>query len=186
MVNIRCGNPKCKRALKINIDALDPKKPLVKCPFCKQVNRIKIPPKAKSKVWLVRHTENLPTKTFDLRIGKNTIGRKAIDPSYEIPDIVVTKDEDQWISRGIHCSLEVQVNNSEVSVILSDNGSTNGTFINEKEYRLNPGDEEYIEDDETIQVGRTKFVLKTDRNVTSRQEASTVVQNSRYSQTIIM
>ncbi len=47
-------------------------------------------------------------------------------------------------------------------------------------------DEEYIEDGETIQVGRTKFVLKTDQNVKSSQEASTVVQNSRYSQTIIM
>jgi hypothetical protein len=186
MANILCGNPKCKKPLKVNIKSLDSNNPLVTCPFCKQVSRIKIPPQAKSKAWLVRHTENLPIKTYDLKIGKNIIGRKALDPSYAIPNIAITKDEDQWISRGIHCSLEVQINNDEISVILSDNSSTNGTFINEKEYRLNPGDEEYIEDGETIQVGRTKFVLKTDQNVKSSQEASTVVQNSRYSQTIIM
>lgn len=186
MVNIRCGNPNCKKTLKVNVEALNSKNPLVRCPSCKKVSKVKIPAESKNKVWLIRHTENLPTKTFDLKIGKNTIGRKAMDPSYSIPDIVITKDEDQWISRGIHCSLEVQINNDEISVILSDNSSTNGTFINEKVYRLNPGDEEYIEDGETIQAGRTKFVLKTDQNVKSSQEASTVVQNSRYSQTIVM
>ena len=166
---------------------------MVKCPACHSANKVKLPkaaakspPKAqKEKVpgWLVKHTENQPTQTYTLKTGKNTIGRKA--SAYPVPDIQLTREDDPYVSRGVHCTHEIVERNGQIEVIISDNGSSNGTFINGRDYRLSPGDEEYLEDGETIQAGRTKFVLKTNRSAASKKEAGTIVQQTNYSKTII-
>ena len=138
---------------------------------------------AKAAAWLVKHTENQPTQTYTLKVGRNTIGRKASD--YPVPDIQMTSEDDPYVSRGVHCTVEVVERNGQIEAIISDNGSSNGTFINGRDYRLSPSDEEYLKDGETIQAGRTKFVLKTNRSAASKKEAGTIVQQTDYSRTII-
>lgn len=188
-MDIKCGNPNCRSTLKVVISTINPEKPLVKCPKCKRGHRVKLPQQqneTKGKAWLIRHTENQPLETYELKMGKNTIGRKAPDPNYPIPDISITKENDPYVSRGIHCTLEIIEAKGHIDAIISDNNSTNGTFINDKTYRFKPGDEEYLKDGETIQVGRTKFVLKIQQSVTSKNEAQTLVQQTNYSKTIII
>ena len=197
ILNVKCGNPKCQAMLRVDVSKLNPKQAAVRCPKCKNVIRINLskpeppqpPPKPESKApqaWLIRHTEGLPTKTFPLKLGKNKIGRRAVDPSYPIPDVAIIRSEDARVSRGAHCILEVVEQRGLWEFILSDNKSSNGTFINNKEYRLQPGDEEYIEEGETIQVGRTKFVLKTNQNGRSAQQAQDEVGGGDYTKTIIV
>lgn len=187
-IYIKCGNPICGNVLKIDSSKVNGESPLVKCPKCKSANRVKLPKPQKetaAKAWLVRHTENRPATTFDLKMGKNTIGRKALGPGYPVPDIQLSKEDDPYVSRGVHCTLEIAETNGRIEAVISDNGSSNGSFINSKAHRLKPGDEEYLEDGETVQVGRTKFVLKTNQSAASKNEARTLVGQTDYSETII-
>lgn len=193
MIHIKCGNPACGKLIKADTSKINPSHPVVKCPACHSANKVKLPkaavkqpPKAqKEKVpgWLVKHTENQSSQTYTLKTGSNTIGRKA--SNYPVPDIQLTSEDVPYVSRGVHCTLEVVERNGQIEAIISDNDSSNGTFINGRDYRLSPGDEEYLEDGETIQAGRTKFVLKTSRSAASKKEAGTIVQQTNYSKTII-
>lgn len=196
MIHIKCGNPACGKLIKADTSKINPSHPVVKCPACHSANKVKLPkatakspPKAKKKTkvpgWLVKHTENQPTQTYTLKAGRNTIRRKA--SAYPVPDIQLTSEEDPYVSRGVHfhCTLEIVERNGQIEAIISDNGSSNGTFINGRDYRLSRGDEEYLEDGETIQAGRTKFVLKTNCSAASKKEAGTLVQQTDYSKTII-
>ena len=174
--------------LQVDVAKINQENPLVKCPKCKSASRINLPKEekeVKDQAWLVRHTETQFAETYMLKMGKNTIGRKADDSNYPVPNIQLSKEDDPYVSRGIHCTVELFETNGSIKCIISDHNSSNGTFLNGKTYRLKPGDEEYVEDGETIQVGRTKFVLKTSQMVASKNEAQTVVKQTNYSETMI-
>lgn len=106
---------------------------------------------------LIRHTEEKSTKSYTLDQGINYIGRDKLSNKNKI-----VIDDDDYISKQ-HAVIEV-VNSNPIKVTVYDIGhitgkfSTNGVFVNGFENRI-AGKLELAEDD-TIQVGYTKFVFR--------------------------
>ena len=109
--------------------------------------------------WLVRHTENQSPKTFPLMPGKNFIGRK-MRPSVLFFTLI---DDDPYISR-VHAVIYVEDANPYDFYICDSNddndgsASKNGTYINGDKTRVTKKTK--LKEDDTIQVGVTKLVLK--------------------------
>jgi phage FluMu protein Com len=133
--------------------------------------------------WLVIHDEYTTMKTFNLKAGINKIGRKAHDMPKDINIIIPT--EDIYMSR-YHCDLEVKwlPGQQRYRYILIDRKSTNGTFVNGSK-RLHPKDQITLKDGDTIQIGRTKLVLKLPTTVRNSIEAENWVQSTDHFKTII-
>jgi hypothetical protein len=141
--------------------------------------------------WLVVHDENAAQQTHPLRIGRQVIGRKSVSR----PCDIMIDTEDPFMGRN-HCILEVKPSRSGgYEFFLSDvkmtNGtpeqmSTNGTFVNAQPAALRPKDMVYLKDGDTIQMGKTKVVIKTLITAASAQDASRIVQDTDYSPTVII
>ena len=203
-----CGN--CKAKLKLDLPPEAEGKPIrFKCAKCGQMNQVslstaeapvkpiepKLPaepalapkpmqePKPVVPGWLVVHDENAPVQTFELKPGKNTVGRI----SQQKPSDIMIETSDTFMSR-CHFTLEViPAQKGRFDYILSDNKSANGTFLNaDKNKRLSDTDQWYIKDGDTIQAGRTKIVLKTGESSGDRMQAEKKVKQTDYSKTIIL
>jgi hypothetical protein len=125
--------------------------------------------------WLMVHDENTPKQTFDLRLGINTIGRKK-----SIPVDVPIETADAYMSKN-HCSITVVLRpNQTLAYILKDIGSKNGTYLNGT--KLKADDMLYLQDGNTIQIGRTKVIIKT---VTRTPAAENAVGGQSFGKTII-
>ncbi|MBQ4405590.1 MAG: FHA domain-containing protein [Bacteroidales bacterium] len=134
--------------------------------------------------WLILHTEGKETASYELHTGKNRIGRVA---STNKPDIPVA--DDMYVSRN-HAVLVVRINDrNQYEYLIADNAevqgkpSMNGTYINgdttrldDKPLKLNDGD--------TIQVGVTKFVLKTADVAITVDDAVKLTQKLGYTETV--
>lgn len=133
--------------------------------------------------WLVVHDEHTPAQTLSLTEGRNVIGRKSPDK----PCHLMIDTTDQHMSRN-HAVLEVSRRlDGHFQYLLSDSGSTNGTFINGSEHhRLSPYDQIFLKDGDTIQLGRTKVVLKTGQTVSSPGQAHEVVSRKDYLKTVVL
>lgn len=133
--------------------------------------------------WLVVHDENTASQTLTLREGRNVIGRKSPDKPCEV--MIETKD--MHMSRN-HSVIEViRRTDGHYQYIILDCGSTNGTFINANEnHRLSSYDRVFLKDGDTIQLGRTKVVLKTQQTVKGPAEAQQVVSKKDYLKTIVL
>ena len=141
--------------------------------------------------WLVVHDENAEQQTHPLRIGRQVIGRKSVSR----PCDIMIETEDPFMGRN-HCILEVKPSRSGgYEFFLSDvkmtNGtpeqmSTNGTYVNAQPAALRPKDMVYLKDGDTIQMGKTKVVIKTLISAASAQDASRIVQDTDYSPTVII
>jgi hypothetical protein len=139
--------------------------------------------------WLVIHDEYTDTYTFNLRKGINRIGRDSDSTSLDVNIRIKTKD--QYMSRH-HCDIEVRwkTRKSAHEYVLSDKAyqgkkaSSNGTFLNAGN-RLSAWDEILLKDGDTIQVGRTKLVLKLPSDVGSSRDAENWVKETDYFKTII-
>lgn len=141
--------------------------------------------------WLVVHDENAEQQTHPLRIGRQVVGRKSVSR----PCDIMIDTEDPYMGRN-HCILEVKPSRSgSYEFFLSDvkmtNGipeqmSTNGTFVNAQPTALKPKDMVYLKDGDTIQMGKTKVVIKTLISAASAQDASRIVQDTDYSPTVII
>lgn len=141
--------------------------------------------------WLVVHDENAEQQTHPLRIGRQVIGRKSVSR----PCDIMIETEDPFMGRN-HCILEVKPSRSGgYEFFLSDvkmtNGtpeqmSTNGTYINAQPAALRPKDMVYLKDGDTIQMGKTKVVIKTLITAANAQDASRIVQDTDYSPTVII
>lgn len=190
---IKCG--KCATALRVDETKIKPGQG-VKCPNCGAVNKVPMSGTASSPGiqrpeepipdivgWLVVHDENTQSQTYSLRYGKNVVGRLSDSK----PCDVMIDTTDGYMSRN-HCVIEVARNRAGVfEYILSEVGSTNGTFINaDPEKRLKSGDEVYLADGDTIQLGRTKVVLKTLKTTSNAGDASKAVKNSPMSHTVVI
>ena len=136
--------------------------------------------------WLVVHTEDRAPVMYELFEGNNVIGRP--DGSHHV-DVKV--EGDKAVSR-IHCSVVVKKDFLHRFVyVLQDGGglpesksSTNGTYINGFEQRLDKGSKVYLRDGDTVQVGETKLAFKnTDESDNHRQAASSVI-SSDYTKTV--
>jgi hypothetical protein len=141
--------------------------------------------------WLVVHDENAEHQTHPLRIGRQVIGRKSVSR----PCDIMIETDDPYMGRN-HCILEVKPSRSGsyeffISDVKMSNGtpeqmSTNGTFVNAQPAPLKPKDMVYLKDGDTIQMGKTKVVIKTLISATSAQDASRIVQDMDYSPTVII
>jgi len=133
--------------------------------------------------WLVRHTENKPSATFPLFKGTNFIGRAPV-PSMPFYTLI---DEDPYISR-IHAVIYVEnIDTLHLYICDSDldNGgkaSKNGTYINGHNSRIVKKIK--IKENDTIQVGITKLVLKY--NAGNLEEIVNEVEQQNYVDTISM
>ncbi|MCY7359019.1 MAG: FHA domain-containing protein, partial [Rudanella sp.] len=133
--------------------------------------------------WLVVHDENTTAQTFPLREGRNVVGRWSENK----PADVMIATQDPYMSRN-HSVIEViRLVNGPYQYLISDCGSTNGTFINANpDQRLSAYDQVYLYDGDTIQMGRTKVVIKTGQSALTSTQAGRVVGQHKYLKTIIV
>ncbi len=134
--------------------------------------------------WLIIHTEDENHQTFELHIGKNIIGRET--PNFK-PDIPLS---DVFSSRK-HAAIIVKINdNNMFEYFIADNStsnsgksSKNGTYVNGSTTRLGDKAQKIIDGD-TIQIGKTKLVLKTADITVDVEEAVKLVQRQEYQTTV--
>ncbi len=133
--------------------------------------------------WLVVHTENKKQETFNLKEGRNSIGRKT---SKNIPDIPII---DNYVSRH-HAVVFVRKNQKyEYEYTIADNAealgkpSMNGTFVNGDAQRITDKSVK-LKDGDTIQVGETKLVLKTTQVAIDVESAVKLVGKTGYKKTV--
>lgn len=183
---ISCGN--CGVSLKVDPAKLHPERPLVKCPKCGGINRVRLPspsgpaPLPAVAGWLVVHDEAAEVQTLELKPGENTVGRQSPTSNAHIQ--VATSDP--YMSRS-HATITIGMGkNGQPEYLLRDAGSANGTFLNgDRESRLSPYDEIYLSDGDVIQMGRTKLVLKTLKMASDAADARRQATSNDYQQTII-
>ena len=139
--------------------------------------------------WLIIHDEYTETYTFNLRKGINRIGRDSDSTALDVN--IRIRTQDQYMSRH-HCDIEVRWQNGKNAheYVLSDKAyqgkkaSSNGTFVNGGK-RLSAWEEVLLKDGDTVQVGRTKLVLKLPSAVGSLRDAESWVKETDYFKTII-
>lgn len=147
-------------------------------------------PDKKGKViagWLVIHTENRSTITYELFEGDNLIGR------HDGPENVdIRIEDDEYVSR-VHAVIQVSKDFlHRFRYTLYDNGkqsrnhkpSTNGTFINGYSDRLPQDGSIFLHDGDTIQIGLTKLVFKNTDEADSYHSATISVRSSDFTNTI--
>ncbi len=134
--------------------------------------------------WLILHTEGNEPQSFALKEGRNRIGRKT---SQNFPDVYAVGD--LFVSRN-HAVLVVKKNERfEYEYIIVDNAeiqgapSLNGTYINGNSERLCDKPVK-LKDGDTIQVGITKFVLKTATVAINAEDAIKLAAKLEYSNTV--
>lgn len=134
--------------------------------------------------WLIIHTEEEAHQTYELKIGKNTIGRTT--PNLK-PDVPLS---DVFASRR-HAALIVKINdNNMYEYYIADNStvndskpSKNGTYVNGSTTRISERAVKVIDGD-TIQIGLTKLVLKTADITVDIEEAIKLVKRQEYQTTV--
>lgn len=202
---VRCTNDACRVSLRLPADAVASGKPVsLRCPKCGTVSRaipgVEMPKTTPARTvvlnerplispdmpigWLVVHDENTAPQTFPLREGRNVVGRL----SETKPADVMIATQDPYMSRN-HSVIDVaRMGNGSFQYLIPDCSSTNGTFINaDLNRRLSAYDQLlYLHDGDTIQMGRTKLVLKTGQSVASTTQAGRAVARHGYLKTIIV
>jgi len=129
--------------------------------------------------WLIRHTENQVTKSFPLFEGINILGRER-HPQY--PTIIF--DTDVYVSRQ-HATVEV-VTYPAPQVYIKDGvnkPSKNGVYLNANDTPIQT--KLKLNNQDTIQIGMTKLILKMNGNKHIR-EMERDVEEADYMKTIII
>ena len=111
--------------------------------------------------WLIVHTENKKTVTFDLYEGINFIGRKKKDDKAN--NIVI--EDDPFVSRT-HAFIKCKEAGGRLQSVLYDGDgskpSVNGVFVNGNEARIH---QQYaLKENDTVQIGATKLVFKVKKD----------------------
>jgi pSer/pThr/pTyr-binding forkhead associated (FHA) protein len=196
-MNVICTH--CAKGFFVPDSAFKLAVPNIKCPFCKTffkpgiTIRIKMPEgthtqsltnmpnSGTAKGWLVVHDEKANSQTFDLKLGKQVIGRK----SETRPCDIMIDCGDPYMSRN-HFVIEVVPKPGNILIYaLFDSGSKNHTFINTKE--LDKSTEVYyLQDNDTIQAGETKIVFRNTAQVKSAKEATQLVTAKEYLKTVLI
>ena len=124
--------------------------------------------------WLVTHTEGQPNLLHELKEGKYILGR-AIPGS--IPDISL--NQDQYASRK---HAEIKVTPQEIYVV--DLDSKNGVYLNGQPQPVGRSFPQALGDGDTLQVGETKMVLRTQQVVKNEITALKTVRKMPYQPTV--
>jgi hypothetical protein len=193
-----CG--KCKARVNVNTAAAESSTVRFICPICKTRNKLVLKKEApKPKItsdktqiheeqdfdtimgWIVVHDENTPQQTHNLKLGKNIVGRK----SDSLPCDIMIETSDKFMSRN-HFAIEISRGAMGLKYLVYDVTSTNGTFINaDSKTRLNTMDKVFLKDNDTIQAGRTKMVLRTKKMAGTARNATNTVISTTPMNTII-
>ena len=200
-MEITCG--KCKKHFEGMPDLVQKQGPLFyyfKCPHCSKIVTVKkIQPAAEAAKaipasqtnnsvmeitgWLIVHDETVEPQSFDLKIGKNSIGRKS---SLDV-DIAIATD-DMTMSRQ-HCVIEVSLHErtEKYSFCINDFKSTNGTILNGHiERKLHEHDLIYLSDGDTFQLGMTKIVFKENNSIKQKSAIVKEVLKQPYMPTVVI
>lgn len=192
-----CGNRMCKSQIVVDTETLDLNNPRVCCQVCRQYSLLdkeflgrvlledqnrKLEKQRVNVGFLVVHDENAPSQTFTIKAGKNVIGRKDEDK----PCDIMIETGDTCMSRN-HCVIEGKMERSgDFRLILSDPGSMNGTYLNSNSRRLGKNDKVYLEDGDTIQMGKTTAVVKLLRSSRDAEEARKMVRGMALPKTVVI
>lgn len=197
-----CTNPSCEIELYVDEAAINPANPKVRCGKCKKVINIKEALNQKTKgasaqkthkqvdkneilAWLVVHDEHTERQVLGLKAGKHVVGRKSVSKPC---DVMIQCDHDPYMSRN-HCMLDVRIGQNGVpEVILSDNKSTNGTWLNaENKVELQEEEKLFLEDNDMLQLGMTKVIVKIKQGkVVTENDASAEVYRKPHGKTRII
>lgn len=172
---IVCTNPSCLTKLSIDDKALKPGENKFKCPKCHSIITLNngatiIPgpiPQSESKPGCIVVEENSLTlsQKLQLEAGINIIGRKSTDQKANL----VIDTEDKTISRA-HFKIEVAKVHGRLIHYISDNNSTNKTWLNGK--ALDPIDSLALKHGDIIRVGKTTLRFE---EITSNAEKTNVL-----------
>ncbi|MBL0267380.1 MAG: FHA domain-containing protein [Chitinophagaceae bacterium] len=128
--------------------------------------------------WLISHTENQPTTTYNLHRGRNIIGRKS---SSSGPDILSI--DDNYISRR-HAVIECSNTNYVYDIgELEGKSSTNGIFLNANPSRISK--KTLLHEGDTLQIGMTKLVFKINHQG-NLKEITDEIEQSVYLKTVVI
>lgn len=131
--------------------------------------------------WLIVHTENKKTETFDLYEGINYIGRKKKDDKAN--NILIA--DDRTVSRT-HAFIKCKEADGELQFMLYDGDgskqSVNGVFLNGNDTRI----QQYclLKENDTVQIGTTKLVFKVKKDHRSITGEVEEVMRTDYIRTI--
>lgn len=214
-MTIRCPRKECNMKMYVGDNVLINPNANVRCPSCKNIfkpfevltkvqkneilaKKIPKPQLAESKYnaqgrkpvgWLVVHDENTHTQTYELKEGRQLIGRKS--PTK--PCDIMIETDDTYMSRN-HFVLTVKKVGESYSYLIEDFQATNKTFIVTKRIsgfkdevkQLRQNEQIFIEDGTTIQAGHTKIVLKTLKTVSNKKDATRIVSQEKITKTIVL
>jgi pSer/pThr/pTyr-binding forkhead associated (FHA) protein len=198
-MKVICG--KCKARININTEDANSDIIRFKCPVCNTVNKLNIEAAKNSTKqaddktiintqenledvmgWLVVHDENTKQQTYNLKKGKNIVGRKSTSK----PCDILIETADGFMSRN-HFAIEISLGTKGLEYMVYDITSTNGTFINaDKQLRLNQMDKVLLKDGDTIQAGHTKMVIRTKMMAGTAKNATDTVINTAHLRTVII
>lgn len=200
-MQVSCG--KCKTKFEGHPDLVLKQSPgfcYFKCPNCNKIVTVKKTQPVSEKAgqinlsqpgstamatpgWLIVHDETVKPQSFDLKPGKNSVGRSS---SMEV-DIAIETD-DVTMSRQ-HCIIDVSLHerSGEYSFCINDFKSTNGTILNGAiERKLHEQDLIYLNDGDTFQLGLTKVVFKKNSDVKHKAAVVKEVLGQPYMPTVVI
>ena len=193
-MEITCG--KCKKKFEAGAEMAMKQGPVFiyfKCVYCGKIVTVKKAQNSEALQsknsdmeitgWLIVHDETAEPQSFDLKIGKNSIGRKS---SLDV-DIAIATD-DMTMSRQ-HCVIEVNINErtEKYSFCINDFKSTNGTILNgQVERKLHEHDLIYLADGDIFQLGMTKIVFKENSNKNQKAAVVKEVLKQPYMPTVVI
>lgn len=130
--------------------------------------------------WLIRHTEQMQTKSFPFYVGKTVIGRESVSGFQAI-----LLEGDPYVSRQ-HALLEVTVA-PIVSVQIRDGWqkpSKNGVYLNSNPERLQAVTR--LRNNDTVQIGNTKLILRLADEQQNLSYIEKEVSDRDYMKTVII
>lgn len=134
--------------------------------------------------WLIVHDETVKLQNFDLKEGKNIIGRKASSATVDI----AIDTEDMTMSRR-HCMIEVLHNErrGDYDFLINDLNALNGIILNSRvQRRLSENDVIYLNDGDTFQLGLTKIVFMRNTKMRVKEAVVREVANQPYEPTVVI
>jgi len=143
MKYFKCG--KCQEPYKVDETKITGLQALITCIKCEAKNVIEMGP------ILITQSKDANSK-FRLKMGPNTIGRKAATKNSEI------QLDDEYVSK-LHATILLENIDNKLFISIIDNGSTNGTFTKTK-VKLKTGLKYRFLQDEYFIIGLTKLILK--------------------------
>jgi hypothetical protein len=137
--------------------------------------------------WLIRHTENMASASYNLQPGECVIGRHPVDGKN-----CITVAEDPYVSR-YHARLIARPIGNGYSFEIYDDGlysgnkpSKNGTYLNGSDNRIPQHEGWLLKEGDTIQIGVTKFVLRVNNRQSDVRQVVDEVSRTQYIKTVVI